>query len=477
MNWLEYNEPFEDDDGLGSLEEKVRHYQKIIRNPAKSKKEWPGVDIIETLVDYCLSTERYKDALEFCGIWLDYLPQSADAFHKRAVILYQLNNPKEALRSIEQANRFAPADKDILLTKALICDQMGNVKSGLEILDSILSSDPGNEDALFRKALLLQSSENYKEALKLLIYLENIEFNPEEIWQELANCYHNLGDFQSSESYYKKALSLKPFDYLIWYNLGVMYGSRGANYRAIDCYKNSLAIKSDFISSLFNLGNSYSAQGRLVEAIDAFQNLLEITPDDIDTMFNLGGAFADNKQYLSAIEYYTKVISLEPNYHQAYFGRGYCYDNLDDYENALKDYNFALNYLPDSIMLLQAKADLLYNSGNLKASLSVYLQALELSPYDEHSLFDVAQLYFELNDLENSELYVKKLIDTSYSYSDAWFLLAKINMSRNNEKKAFKCLIEAIKIDGTKYDEFITDFFQSGKFQELKNRLDKNIKP
>lgn len=476
VNWLEYNESFDEDDNFANMEDKIKHYQRIIRNAAKNRKDWPGVDVIESMVDYCIATERFKEALEFCNIWLEYIPDTPDALHKRAVIYYQLNDPMDALHNINRAIRFAPADRDLLLTKALILEQFGNIQEGLQILNDFLSSEPGNEDALFKKSILLQSAGRYNEALEILKYLENIDFTPEEVWQELANCYQMLEDYKNSELYYNKSIAQKPFDYLIWYNFGVMYGNKGANYKAIDCYLNSLAIKDNFISALFNLGNTYSAQARIVEAIETYQTLLGYIPNDIDALFNLAGAFADNRQYLSAIETYTRVINLYPAYHQAYFGRGYCYDRLDNYEEALKDYNLSLRFLPDSMMVLQAKADLLYNSGKVKESLPVYLQALELSPYDEHCLFDAAQVYFELNDLENSEFFVNKLLDVSYSYADGWYLLGKINLKRFNERKAIKCFSESIKIDKSKYDEFSLEFSKDSQYKDFKIKLDKNIK-
>ncbi len=478
MNWLEYNDAFYDDDNFDSMEEKVRHYQKIIRNPAKSKKEWPGIDVIESLVDYCITTERFKDALEFCVIWLVYLPDSADAYHKRAVILSQLNSPHDAMLSVDQSIRLDPVNKETLLTKALIYEQLGDIRAGFSIIDSILKDDPGNEDALFRKAMLLQSLYKSDQALDILLYLENVDYNPEEVFQELAHCYHMLYDYEKSAIYYEKALDINPYDYLIWYNYGVMFGHKGAIYRSIDCYKTVLAIQEDFQPALFNLGNAYAVSSRLVEAIETYSAILTKTPDDIETLFNLASTFADNRQFLSGIDYYTKVIKLEPTHHQAYFGRGYCFDAIDNFTNALDDYNAALQFTPSSKVILQAKADLLYNIGKIKESLGVYLQALELDPHNEHSLFDAAYVYYELNDLDNAELYVMNLLDVTYSYSDAWYLLAKIHIGRSNEKKAVKCLLEALRLDSTKYDDFTAEFPEIVKdFKSFKNLIDKSIIP
>jgi tetratricopeptide (TPR) repeat protein len=460
------------------MEDKVRYYQKIIRNPIKNSKELPGLEVIESLVDYCISTERFADALEFCTIWLDYLPDSADCFHKRAIILSQLNNPEAALLSINKSLSINSSDKDAILTKAIIFEQLGDINSGIELIDEVLKFYPGNEDALFRKAMLLQSIFKSDLALDILLYLENIEYNKDEVFQEIAHCYHMLYDYKNSALYYEKAINLNPFDYLIWYNFGVMYGHKGANYKSIDCYLMVLAIKSDFLPALFNLANTYAVTSRLVEAIDTYLKILSISPNDIDTLFNLASTFADNRQYLSAIEYYTKCINLEPTHHQAYFGRGYSYDAIDDFKNAIADFDIALQFTPNSKIVLQAKADLLYNIGKISESLVYYLQALELDPHDEHSLYDAAYIYFEIGDYKNAELYLNQLLDVTFSYADAWMLLAKIYILNSNLRKSVKCLLEAINLDSTKYDEFIKEFsLLTTQFNKIKSQIDKSLMP
>jgi tetratricopeptide (TPR) repeat protein len=270
MNWFEHNESFDDNDEFENMEEKIRYYQKIIRNSNKNRKDFPDILIIESLVDYCISVEKYSEALEFCNIWLFHNPNSYDAYHKLAVILSQLDKAHEALKNINISLEINPLNKDAYLTKAFIYEQIGKVNEGLAIIEEILKIEPGNEEVLFRKAMLLQSALKTNEALEILQYLENVEYLPSEVFQEIAHCYHLLYDYNKSAEYYEKAINLNPYDYLIWYNCGVMYGHKGANYKAIDCYKMVLALKEDFVPALFNLGNSYAVTARLIEAIEIY---------------------------------------------------------------------------------------------------------------------------------------------------------------------------------------------------------------
>lgn len=478
MSWLEYNDPFSEDDGFDNMEEKIRYYQKIIRNSSIEKKELPNDEVLESLVDYCISAERYKEALEFCGIWLFDNPDSSDANHKKAIILSQLNKPDQAIKFVEKAIKLNPSERDYTMTKALILEQLGNISSGLEIIDSILASDPGNEEAMLKKAMIMQSASQFSEALKILSYLENIGFSPEEVFQEIANCYQMLSDFDSSAKYYIKAIELSPYDYLIWFNYGVMFGNKGAHYHAIECYQTVLAIKKDFYPALFNLANAYTSKSRIVEAIETYMLALKSKPDDIDTLFNLAGTYADNKQYFSAIEYYTKVISNDPINYLAYFGRGYCYDALDDYDNALIDFEITLKFTPDSKPCLLAKADLLFNIGKVKESLPIYLKVLELDPHNEHSIFDAAYIYYELGDFSSAIHYLESLLDVTISYSDGWYLLAKVHTKLGNEKKSIQAITEAIRLDATKYEEFLKDFKDlSNDFNSMLKKVDKALKP
>ncbi|GAB1371964.1 hypothetical protein MASR1M45_20260 [Candidatus Kapaibacterium sp.] len=477
MNFYDRHDSFFDDDNFDNMDEKIRYYQKILRSKNRSRLELPDENVIESIVDYCISVERYRDGLEFCNIWLVNNPESADAYLKSAVIYSQLNRSSDALKHINKALDIEPSMLEALLTKALILEQTGELNHGLAIIDKILAYEPGNEDVLFRKAMLLQSAFKTEEALDILIYLENVDYQPEEVYQEIAHCYHMLYEFNKSTEYYQKSLDINPFDYLIWYNMGVMYGHKGANYKSIDCYKMSLALKKDFTPALFNLGNAYSATSRLVEAISTYLELLTFAPGDIETMNNLAGTFADNKQYLSAIEYYTKVLNIDNTYHPAYFGRGFCYDALDNFEKALRDYDTALVFTPESKNILQQKADLLYNFGNVHSALECYIRALEIDPNDEHSIFDVAFIYYELGDYDNAEMFAERLIDLSYSYADAWYLLGKIYARRDNTRKSAKCLSEAISLDSSKFEDFENEFpALTNNYSKLNKIVQKNLK-
>ncbi len=455
---MDYNDNFFEDDNFEDMEEKVRHYLKLFRNPVRNRYDFPRPEVFENLVDYCINDERYEEALEICGVWITCEPDNSTAFHKRAILLSITDKPVEAFLSIKKAISLNPTENEYLLAQAIIFEQLGNPLKGLSLLDDILKSDPGNEAGLLSKAMILSGLDRHKESVEILEYLENMAFESEEIIQELAFGYCMLENYSKSEEYYERAILLNPMDSMIWYNYGVMLAAIGANYRAIECYENALAIKEDFTQALFNLGNIYMIIQRPVESIESFTKILEYQPDDIDTLLNLASVYSDNQQYISAIEYFTKIIDHDQTNYQAFFGRGYAYDSLEHYDEALLDYNHALKYAPSSKQILQAKADLLYNTGRFTESLNVYLQVLEDNMTDEHSWYDAALLYFELDDYEKSKEYVQRAIDLSYSFSEAWYLLAKNYLFLNNHKKMAKCLAESVKLDSTKLDEFLNEF-------------------
>jgi Ca-activated chloride channel homolog len=102
--------------------------------------------------------------------------------------------------------------------------------------------------------------------------------------------HYKAGEYEKSESNYKKALKHTPTLIEASYNLGLSYYRQQKYAEALKQFKTTLAKTEDkaLIGRVnHNLGNTYLQLNQLKESVEAYQNSLRISPQDEETRYNL----------------------------------------------------------------------------------------------------------------------------------------------------------------------------------------------
>ncbi|MEE4117066.1 MAG: tetratricopeptide repeat protein, partial [Marinilabiliaceae bacterium] len=138
----------------------------------------------------------------------------------------------------------------------------------------------------------------------------------------LANGYDEASDPAKAISFYRKSLSLAPYDALTHYNMGVTYMNTGVLDSAYLCFQEAVRCNPLHASSHLGLGKLSARQGHLTKAILSLQTFLLIEPqsgrsnENLVYLENLANnyldhslgkpieAFADNEGF----EYYDHMI-------------------------------------------------------------------------------------------------------------------------------------------------------------------------
>lgn len=118
---------FDDNEELSNserqeLDEKLKLYCRAIRNPRKDSSMVFDITTIENLIEYCLDDDKFEEALDLARLWIEIVPNSAEAYAKKAFILLNLDRSREALIAINEALNIDDEDLESLLLKALILD-------------------------------------------------------------------------------------------------------------------------------------------------------------------------------------------------------------------------------------------------------------------------------------------------------------------------------------------------------------------
>ena len=169
----------------------------------------------------------------------------------------------------------------------------------------------------FQNSYLHEASGNLAEAILDLkkIYDENSY----ELNLRLGWLTYSSGLFSESQSYYNKAISLKPFA----------------------------------IESRFGVVLPQSAMGNWNSVIAQYEKILEIAPNNSIAMHRLGLIFYGQKDYLKAEKYFEKVVNLYPFDYDALVMYAWTNFQLKKYREAKVLFNKALMNTPSGTSAME----------------------------------------------------------------------------------------------------------------------------
>ena len=130
---------------------------------------------------------------------------------------------------------------------------------------------------------------------------------------------------------------------------------------------------------------------------------LDLAPDDLDLLFALGDLFLEEGKHSQAIETYQKIIDLDPDEVDAWVSKAVAQMNNDDLNGAEKTCRQALVIDPESSFAHNAFGDISVFQGNKDSAIESFLQSIKLDPTDPQPCLSLADLYYDLGQLQQAE--------------------------------------------------------------------------
>ena len=192
--------------------------------------------------------------------------------------------------------------------------------------------------------------------------------------------FHQAGNFQQAEQYYRWILEADPRHADALHLLGVLCHQTGRNDPAVAYIREAIRLRPDFPEAHTNLGSVLRRQGKLDEAVASCAQRLQLNPDCAEAYNNLGNALREQKKPDEAIAVLKQCLHLRPQYAETHHNLGVVYREQGKLDDALECCREALRLRPNYAEAHNSLGNVFKDQSNLKDAVRSYRQALFLKP-------------------------------------------------------------------------------------------------
>ncbi len=171
------------------------------------------------------------------------------------------------------------------------------------------------------------------------------------------------------------------------------------------------AVNTDNLEDIIQYAVSLLTSGQLDDAIPFLKLVLAQNPTETSALYNLGMIYSDRGKLDTAIEYLSQVVKLSPDFSNAWVAMGVALARKGKTEESINALERAVKIDPTNGYACRNYAALLLKTGDAIQSRAYYEKACDILPDDPQTLLGFGQCMFVVNDFENADRILKKVVD------------------------------------------------------------------
>ncbi len=261
----------------------------------------------------------------------------------------------------------------------------------------------------------------------------------------LANARYGLGDLESAETHYRKAIEADPNDSLAHVGLGNLHKQQGSGARAIDAFTRATELDPDLWQAHYNLGGALYSEARerdfkgadqlMERAIYHLVTALRLRPFEsfVGNIYkDLGELFLHTRQYKYARRFFTRLLQ-HPEYGSiANYYLGLTHFSMGRYNNAIHHYREFLKGEPHSALAWSKIGLAWLELGDWDRAREACEQAMELEPDNMLARFSLGCIELDQRRFADAERRFEALLTDTPDYFPAYVELVKTHYVRGD---------------------------------------------
>lgn len=224
---------------------------------------------------------------------------------------------------------------------ALLALENGQNADALEYAEDAIAAGPEDIRNQLLHAEVLTRNGSYKEARDILMGLIDQTDFPEEVLLQLGDIAQVQGDFETSEKYYREALTLSTSFPAAVYELAALLEVQGRELESIALYTEFLNNNPFATANWYEFGSLYARLERYTEALDAFEYALAIEEDFSEAYYRKALCLMALDRFQEALPVLLEVLNrkhMEPHVH---YHTAVCYEQIKLYPDAGRHFHKA----------------------------------------------------------------------------------------------------------------------------------------
>jgi Tfp pilus assembly protein PilF len=202
--------------------------------------------------------------------------QTADAYYKLGIFYLENGNYRQAIAEFRRALDMDPDDSNYHFSMGTAYSLEGRDEAAIEELKTALRLDPKYSEAhniYAKKKRWAEAIAEFKAALANPDY--GRPYSPH---LNLAQCYLEQGDLETSIEEYREALNSKPDSEIAHSGLARLYFRKGEMDLAVEEYEKALKINDRQINLYYELAVVYLRKGDREKGVKNLEKVIELDP-------------------------------------------------------------------------------------------------------------------------------------------------------------------------------------------------------
>lgn len=458
----------------GEVRHTIARFEKMQRERAKT---YFDVNEFEDIIDYYLTTNRLKKALDAIKFGLSQHPGSISIQHKEAQLLIDKGRIKESLQILKKISSVELSNYEVFITFGTALSIAGLTQEAIQKFDKALDLNPDERDEVASLiGFALQDLEKYSEAVKYFRLAYKINPERHSCLNELAYCYERSGQLAKAKVAYNKYLEKEPFSVMAWFNLSTVYTRMEDFEEALSAIDFAYAIDDMNPSVIFTRGDIFVSLQKYPEAIESYKEFLEVEYDNIKGLIALADCYENIGDLKKAELLYEQAKKIDPEAPEILFGMGMV-------QLRKKNYKLSRSYFKKAIEKDNENAEFWYALSlafelqeNKLDAIDAIRKALEYDPFEPNYWIFLARLLIETGDIPEAI----ETLNSSFSFlpknPSIHYWLGIYNLLNNYSKEGLYHLEQGFSVDYDLHEKILKDHKWILSLKNVKIMIEKYIR-
>ncbi|MCK4798064.1 MAG: tetratricopeptide repeat protein, partial [Spirochaetes bacterium] len=441
---------------LGKYKEADKSYKKALSINPKS-----STVLYHIGINY-LAKKNLRKAIEFLKKYTVIVPNDATAWFNLGTAYIKQGNKTAAKECFEYSIQYGPLNAEMFSVIGDFYNKtMGDFNNAIICYEKAISH--GRSDSLIKIAIATCNLNIGKFDECIGYCKEVLNKEPENIdalvFESMA--WSLNGRYDIPEEKLRKALLLKPNNYLTMLGLAIFNNNKRQGQEAIKWAKKGVEIepqRPENVMLYLIIGNNYNLMGMYEEAIANLESAKKYKPD-YEEVFKSGGfSFRNLKRYDEAIEWWGEYLKLKPDDWEYWYYTGVTYGDITDFKNGIECLEKAISLKDTEKAPYYALGVQNSKSGNHQHAIQIFQKLKALDSESNEPWLNTGDLYFnETNEFEKAiDEYLEAMKINSNNWK-AWVNLSVASRILGNIVNEKEYIDKAIQLCPDKIELFLRE--------------------